>query len=72
MNPGFPWVTFWVLVRLCQPCAGGFILPGPDAAGNLAVVLDHRRKALWACPAQQCPGWGGKDGPSRIGGPPHA
>ena len=48
-------------------CAGGFILLGPDMAGNPAVVLDHKREDLWACFDHQCPGRGGKDDPVQDG-----
>lgn len=43
-------------------------MPGPHAAGNLAAVPDHKRKALWACPAHQHPGGEGKMGhPGQVG-----
>ena len=41
-------------------CAGVFILPGPDMATNLVVVLDHKREDLRPCSDHQCPGGGGK------------
>ena len=44
-------------------CSGSFILLGPDKAGNLAVVLDHKREDLWARSDHQCPDGGGKDDP---------
>ena len=48
-------------------CAGGFILLGPDMAGNLAVVLDYKREDPWLSSDHQCPGGGRKDKPSRMG-----
>ena len=53
-------------------CADGFILLGPDMAGNLVVVLDHKREDLWVCSDHQCPSEGGKDDPIQDGaGPAH-
>ena len=52
------------LLGLGEPastCAGNFISLGHDTAGNLAVVLDHKREDLWECSDHQCPGGGGKD-----------
>lgn len=37
-------------------CFGGFILFGPNVAGNLVVVLDHKKEALRACFGHQYPG----------------
>ena len=37
-------------------CFGGFISFGPNVAGNLVVVLDHKREALWARFGHQYPG----------------
>ena len=44
-----PWVTLSHLLGLgvsAPTCAGGFMLLGLDMAGNLAVVLDHKREDL--------------------------
>ena len=66
------WVTLSHLSGLgapAQTCAGGFIVLGPDMAGNLVVVLDHMREDLWVCAPttnvqveegkMNHPGWGG-------------
>lgn len=55
------WVTLSHLLSLSTPAptrAGGFILLGPDKAGNLVVVLDHKREALRMC--SDHPVWEGK------------
>ena len=44
-----PWVSlsqFSVAGVPMPTCAGSFVLVGPDMAGKLVVVLDHRREAL--------------------------
>ena len=53
-------------------CAGSFILLGPDIAGNLVLVLDHKREDLWVCSDHQSPSGGGKDDPIQdVAGPAH-
>lgn len=71
IGPHEPWVSLshlQVLVRLCQPCAGGFVLLGPDRAGSLAWSWTTRggssgRALLTRVQVGQGktdhPGWGG-------------
>ena len=65
-----PQVTLRHLLDLGVPvptCASGFILLGPDMAGNLEVVLGHKREALWVCSDHSVQVREGKMTPSRMG-----
>ena len=51
-------------MQLCQPALVGFILFGPDKAGNLAV-LDHKRRISEHVLVSSAQVRGGKMTPSR-------